>query len=610
MKIPLIEANEPLATPQPRLRGADEGNIIDRALFNLGSQGLGLATEILTQKRELNEKLKEQEDQDKLAQMSKDFQLFASNLSKETRTGENYNPDTHFARYTMAMDKQAKEMLAQIKDPKLLSRASKMLTTLSIEPLINEENFQTTKRVDRIVGNAEKQILDLANAGDVEGAKRVSSEMVDGGWATPSWKVKSDDKVESIVENAEVMRRLYTNPTVEKLEELKADLRSGKYRTVNPKERETLIKTIGDEQDKLKKELEQKSDREKSLELVADVSKMFSDVKDRPETYHSARLQKLLDPEYLKEKGASLAQGRAAIEFIENEERRLDRNYQKKFEPTQQKFLEKLQAGTLTESEVLKSDLPAIDGRIQGDKAWFLSQIRARKAELLKQEDDIYLHPNPKIYSDVLTGVLTDTKNWNKQKIFSYVAKRDRDGKNVGITANNAFSILKIYDDLIKPNDEVLAKKYLPLQQAAGRLQTYRDLGFFVIPKEKDSRGNPVYSPQEKLNNDLIHAAVLKELGARVEKGEDASVVVDELMKPYVMQEARKGWLERTQEAWMEMTWGKIFPSKPPKSGPADQYVVGQIYQDAKGRKARYSGNGEGIIIEGPDKGKLLRFTD
>ena len=616
MRIPIIQADEPLVVPQTRIRSPYEGAIVEKALGNLGEAGLALGAEIIAQKKRVDEKLKEGEKRVKLADISKNFKVFANKLSGELRFGEKFNPETHYQRYEEAIKQKRNEILSNITEPEMKALVSERIDNISEEFLMHEAKFERTKRAERIIAGYEKQAIDAANAGNLDLVKQVTEEAVRMNYATPEWKQKIDTESESIVENADILNRLY-GKNIEQLDALRKDLDGKKYKTINPFERERYKRDIDNEKERIRKEQEAKEDREKSLELVADVSKEFEHLEDEPELFAQARINKLRNPQYLKSKGANLTQGRQAIEFIENEERRVIRAKEKASETIQNDFLDRLQKGILTPGEVIKSTLSF------ADKGWFLSKINERMKELQKREDDIYLRSNPKTKSEILTGVLTNTGNWNKKKIFSYIGKKDKDGNYIGITPQDAIYILKVYDDLIKPDEAGLTKKYLPLRQAAERLENYRKLGLFIIPEKKGT-----ITPEEMLRNDLEHAAVLQELTTRAERGEDATAVLHDIMKKYVEQRAKQSWYEKLYEA----TIGKVLEPSLPKSQPepelrrpsgtkstppAERKPIrlsdlkpNDIIEDASGVKAQYEGNGVAVILSGPNKGKRMRVKE
>jgi len=77
----------------------------------------------------------------------------------------------------------------------------------------------------------------------------------------------------------------------------------------------------------------------------------------------------------------------------------------------------------------------------------------------------------------------------------------------------------------------------------------------------------------------------------------------DSLKGEEIDKRARQLVLPKQMEVWNLLTGGE---KKEKKEKP--KYNVGQIYNDAKGRKAKYLGAGKGEITEGPEKGKVIQF--
>jgi hypothetical protein len=271
-------------------------------------------------------------------------------------------------------------------------------------------------------------------------------------------------------------------------------------------------------------------------------------------------LNKLKDIDFQKERKLTAQETHQAETIIKSE-------MQTSYDSIQQDFLKKLQQGTLTDTEVMRSTLPAT-GLMQGDKEWWLKKLEERKSI----PNDAFLHSNPKVYSDTMIGVIKNPEKWDKDKIFSLVGLADKEGKPAGLKADDAIRIWNIHTQITKP-DPVLAKKFTALQQALERMESYRKAFFFITPEKEG-----VVTPKESVQNDQLHYSAQQDFLDRVDKGEEPFFVLSEIMQKYT-QEKAKGFFDRV------LNW--VLPSTPP---PPEQ--PSPKNQPPEEKEGRYEVNG------------------
>ncbi len=289
---------------------------------------------------------------------------------------------------------------------------------------------------------------------------------------------------------------------------------------------------------------------EKSKETEAEklsIENGYNVLKSQYKTDYQGMFQALSNPKWLKENNLS-SQRKHNLEIILRAEGSTFYNN------IQDDFLTKLQKGTLTEGEIMRSQLPAT-GLGQGDKTWFLDKLNTKRLK----GDEGFIHSNPRIYGETLRDIIINPDKWDKNKIFSIMGTSDSQGKPTGLSANDAGQLWKLWESQ-KTTDPVIAKKFTSIQQVLERLETYRKNYFFIEPETEGE-----IKPQEAVKNDQNHYLVQQNLLERIEKGEDPFTALGEIMKPYT-QNKSKSWFDKYFGGVTNFLWPPA-PEKPLPKG-------------------------------------------
>jgi len=514
MKIPIIEAEEPLKV-HPITATTKGAGRVEEAIGEVGQTIFDITTRIEAKKQAQRE-----------ASQLSDIQLDMVNISRNTarELQRKPDPDTYFSDWSNAYDVAAKERLAGIKSQNLRAQADVMLKRLKISEMPQQEAYGN--RLFLEVGRAGliRRTDEFARLGmKEEGLKATEDAILNG--------IISADDGENLkirfayrLDLSKAREEINRNP--EKAEEILA-----KY-DLPPEDKVSLSEIA----ERLAEKRQNERDARKVDEAIVFLKEPH-DVMGIGYDY-PGMINKLRSVPFQKELGLTPKQAVQAQNLLQSE---MNTTY----DSIQQDFLKKLQERTLTDTEIINSALPAT-GLIQGDKEWWLRKLEQRQQP---QNADGFLHSNPRVYAETMVDVIKRPEMWNKDKIFALVGLSDKDGKPIGLKADDALRIWNIHTQLMKP-DPALAKKFTALQQALERLDNYRKAFFFVEPKKEGE-----ISHIEVVTNDILHYSVQQDLLRRVDDGDDPFIALGEIMETYV-KEKTKGFFDRV------LNW--VLPSAPP----------------------------------------------
>jgi hypothetical protein len=279
MKMPIIQATEPKGVVVPIYPGR-----VEREIGGLATESQRLIDTIVTQDQEVRAKLKEANDLLTINRTKGDFALFAQDLDKEL----DQDPDqlNRRQRFMERANKKKEEVLSSIPDKLLNKKAQLALDNQMVGMIIVQGDKGRKREGEKIVGTAEKQILDAANMGDFDTVKNTIQKIVDIGLKDESWKVQQMAKAEEVGDKSNISIRINSkDPAV--VQSLIEDLDKGKYKNINPLERanyraqavnniETIKKTQQiekNEQEKKQKEAEKLAHDNKEREVESSIRK-------------------------------------------------------------------------------------------------------------------------------------------------------------------------------------------------------------------------------------------------------------------------------------------------------------------------------------------------
>jgi len=531
-------------------RGAPERSAlvpVSPTMMGLEMEEVGKAGERLTQLGqigwELSQKIEEAADAEKILNthyklkddfraaeekfnQRRDYDKFEDDSNKEMEAiRQAYEPSLTSDNLRKAFDRSFMAQSSTLKDV-LLKKKVNIITENALGAFDRtfKEGIDEYKNADENKRKAIKANLELES--EILVSRNIMTPQVRER-ALANFDVMAEENRE-IFEKGNIVDRLnLKNSEEQKL--LIEDLDKGVFSKIDALEKATYRGKANENIRTLVKEEEERKDKMKTLELVDDVKTAFKGMGKE------VMIKQLQDPEYLKDKGATLTQGSQAITFLTNELATEAVFEKERWGRTQNTFLQKLNRGTLTEGEVMMSDLPATV-LSQGDKAWFIDKIKERKFK-----DLAYTHSNPRVFGETLRSVVMNPKAWDRKNIWDMIGKADKEGNPMGLSPEHAWKIDTIWSNLVK-EDPTLSKKYVPFQQSILRLEEYRRGFFFIEPKEKDSKGNLIVSKEETIENDRLHHINLLKFIDMVEKGEDPNIALGIIMKDYVEKKTKSFW--------------------------------------------------------------------
>jgi len=341
-KIPIILADEPIPSRTTRrVRGPYEGTAVERAMGEFGETGQAAAYKILEQDTQIKNKLKEADDLVTRGKKKEEYVLFGQTLSNQLRSDPKFNPDTHLNNVIPGLKKKKDEILSTVQDNLLNKTIAVDLDRITLSNLIEEKDYSYKKKSERIVADTESLIISAANRGDIEEVKRLTKSIVDIGAASPSWKVKQDNMAEETAEKSLVASKLGSkNP--EEIESLIKDLNAGKYKSLNPLEREGYKIAGRTEIDRIKREDENK----KVDETYSHLKKTYGDLG------YSTMLTVLKNLKYQEEQGITGTQANKVENLLKSEWATEEADKKDRYDATARKFFDMVDKGKLGTKEI------------------------------------------------------------------------------------------------------------------------------------------------------------------------------------------------------------------------------------------------------------------
>jgi hypothetical protein len=164
-------------------------------------------------------------------------------------------------------------------------------------------------------------------------------------------------------------------------------------------------------------------------------------------------------------------------------------------------------------------------------KEWLDRLDRQMKAS------DPFTHSNQQIYSDTMTGILSNPEQWTTDKILALNGK--------GLSNEHTEKLIALKDKALKDTPEENSK----MKQAQGNLKILKDQFAFLSTEELESvttskKGVPQVNPtaELELKNNRLYQGLSDQLIARARAGEDPRKVAEELLQPYFAEVVKRPW--------------------------------------------------------------------
>ena len=300
MKIPIIQATEPKAVVTPIYPGR-----VEREIGGLATESQRLIDTIVTQKNEIREKFKDADDLLMINKNKNDFKLFYQDWDKELdEDPDQLNRDFKFAERA---NKKKEEVLSSIPDKLLNKKAQLALDNQMVGMIIVQGDKGRKREGEKIVGTAEKQILDAANMGDFDTVKNTIQKIVDIGLKDESWKVQQTANAQKISEEARLINLYKNDPAAAVLA-----IDKGKFPSLNQKELATYKVAAQEREIVLRDRLE----KDQNKKIVDDT---YKELKEKFGSDYPMMLKKLYDVNYQKEKGITAPLANQVENYLKSE---------------------------------------------------------------------------------------------------------------------------------------------------------------------------------------------------------------------------------------------------------------------------------------------------
>lgn len=508
MRIPTIQASAPLGVQQAFVTNPDANTIISKAVGAMGANAQRIAGNIFEKEAAINEKFKEAENVIAIDRASSDFALYSDDLSVELDKDESQLERRN--KFIIAADNKKAELVAGVKDEVLSRRIEHQLNRQIIHTALQEAGKGRAKENSRLLGSFEEMIAKAENRGDIAEVARITKEVVALGLATDSWMVKRNAIASEVVDRALITQQLSSN-NAETLNGLISTIDG--YKTLNPYEKAKITADA-------RRVVELIQEKEAREEKERRTTNAYSYFKKSYGSNYDLMFQSLRDPA-VHEKFKLTPEQAAQLSSV------LKQEQHQAYNAVQDLFLAKLHKGTLTEVEVMRSNLPAT-GLGQGDKSWFFDMIKRRT----EQSHIGFTHNNGKVYADIMMQILTKPETVDlKEHVYSKVGLSD--GQNpTGITGDSALKFKAILESMQRPDP--FNQRNESTKRASEALGRYLNKNMFVQPDDPEK-----LTKAEAHTNEVNYQKAVREFGERVfTTGEDPLSALDAVMKPYVMEKA------------------------------------------------------------------------
>jgi len=257
MRIPIIRAGAEIPSRIPVTVRPEAAGMVEEALGAASQDVQHLLVQISNQDAEIRKRYQEADSLLTINAKKGDLAFYNQEIDKTLDEDTTSDPLNRLSTFMALSNKKKQELLKDIPDNLLRKRAELELNRNILLAGLDQGKKGREKKEGQVTADAEAQILEAANKGDVEGAKKITKKLVDLGIKNETWKNTQDNKVEETAEKSNIALRLGSQDA-EIINSLITDLDKGKYKTINPLERANYKvaaeKTVTVLEEKAKKE--------------------------------------------------------------------------------------------------------------------------------------------------------------------------------------------------------------------------------------------------------------------------------------------------------------------------------------------------------------------